>query len=361
MSEPGVLALVALTLLSACSKKQEEEPGYDEISYPLRQLLNETDYIVEGTIASYETDSKIAVLKFHKTLRGQSPTPEARLDFTTGIPVATTSVQRHLVPGAPLLWFSNGSVAAAYLNRFFMMFYSNSASSEGKWIYSQVYVGMNKTFNGSLPEFALLIRDILSGNTPAPEPDPALKAITAADLRALPIWGEPVDEEYLPRCFRKGKPASLDLRRAETPAGLVAGLGTTLFQGPWGDARNFDALEPLEKGVAESLTVAGFPKTESLRVKFQGYLDIPKDGVYVFTLAGDAQSTVTLSLGMTPVVSLSGGSAKECGGEIPLKAGKHAFRLICAAREGERKFQVFWAGPGFARQLIPANALFREP
>jgi hypothetical protein len=354
-------ALALLILLPGCSKKQEEFIVGDDLTCSLRQLLNDSDFIVEGTLASYDPDTRIGGLQIHQTLRGRSPTPEARLDFSSGIPMPTPSIKRHLIPGVPLLWLGSNSASVIYLNRFFMLFYPEGDAKTGKWNYSVLEGGMNKTFNGSLPKLASLIRDVLSGNVPGPVFDPNLKPITAADLRALPAWGEPVDEEYLPHSFRKGNPPPLDLRPPEKPADLVPGLRTTTFQGPWSEPPKFDVLEPLEKSVADSLSLGTFPTTESLRVRFQGYLDIPKDGVYVFTLAGDAQSTVSLAVGTTDVVSVSRDSAKECGGDVALKAGKHLVRLTCAVLERERKLQVFWSGPGFTRQPIPAKAFFHEP
>jgi hypothetical protein len=361
MAPPARVIAAVLTLFVGCSKKEPEIQGGMSTVYPLRQLTNECDLIAEGSLVTYDLPSRKAVVRLRDAIQGRIATPEVELDFTTGMPVATESLWRHLVPGMPIVWYSANGNAMVYINRFFVWCCANGGDpATGKWQFIYVETLANGTYNGPAKDLGPLMRDVVSGRVPCPPPDLQVKPITVADLRALPVWGEPVDEDYLPRCFRRAKAPSVEWRTPEKPKGLVAGLRITTFQGPWREPANFDACDVLDKGVAESLSVAAFPTTKDLRVRFQGYLDAPQDGIYVFTLAGDARSTVSLRIGTTEVVSISRGSIKEQGGDIALKTGKHAFRLGCSSLEGERSFQVFWSGPGFTRRPIPASALFRD-
>jgi hypothetical protein len=364
---PGVQSVVplralataaVLIVLAGCSKKEPELVEDMSTVYPLRQLTNDSELIAEGSLVSFDARSRKAVLRLRDAIQGRLQTAEVELDFTGGAPVPTESLLRHLVPGMPIVWYSSGGCAMVYLNRFFVLCYGDPAT--GKWAYTYVEIHANGTYNGPAADLAPLMRDIVSGRLPAPPPDDRLKPVTIADVRALPVWGEPIDEEYLPRCFRRGKPPPIELRTPEDPAGLVAGLRAVTYGGPWVEPPNFDQYDVLEKGVADSLTLADFPTKGTLRVRFHGYLDVPKDGVYVFTLAGDARSTFSLRIGSTDVVSFRA-STRDQAGDIALKAGKHALRLSCSTYEGDRGLQVLWSGPGFSRRPIPANACFRDP
>jgi len=352
---PAIAAV--LILLASCSKK-EPELIEDLPACPMRQLTNDAELIAEGSLVSFDVQSRKAVLRLREAIQGQIATAEVEVDFNGGMPVATESLWRHLVPGMPIVWLSAGGVAMVYLNRFFVLCYGDPV--KGKWAFTSVEIRANGTYNGPVKDLGPLLRDIVSGR-PSPPPDLQLKPITIAALRALPVWGEPVDEDFLPACFRRGTPAPLDFRTPENPVGLVAGLRTVTFLGPLHEPPNFDAYDALEKGVADSLTIATFPSTENLRVRFEGYLDVPKDGVYVFILARDPRPTVSLRIGTTDVVASARESTKDRGGDIALKAGKHAFRLSYSAYIGERSLQVLWSGPGFTRRPIPASALFRDP
>lgn len=356
----GAISAV-LALLVACAKKEPEIQGGMPIDYSLRELTNDADLIAEGSLVGFDAQSRKAEIRLREAIQGRIATPELEVDFSGGVPVATESLWMHLVPGMPILWYSSNGCAMVYVNRFFIWCYATGDIGAGKWQFTYVETRANRTYNGSAKDLGPLMRDIVSGRIPSPPLDPRLKEITIADLRALPVWGEPVDEDYLPLCFRRGEAPPVAFRTPENPPGVLAGLRTTTYQGPWSEPQNFDACDVLERGVADSLSVAAFPTTESLRVQFQAYLEVPKDGTYVFTLRGDALSAASLRIGTAEVVSISRDSTRDRGGDIALKAGKHAFRLRCSALEGKRTFQVFWTGPGFTRRPIPANALSRVP
>jgi len=357
-----IAALAALGLLSACSKEQEPYASLDAV-YPLRQLLNESEFIVEGVLVEADPAQWTAVMEVRRTLRGGCPVPRLRMDFSTGFTSHPECLRKHLVVGAPVLFFSNGSAALAYLNRFFLFLYATGAPEKGAWGMSSIEVKMNRTFNGPETDLATLVEKILSGRSVSPPPNPNLKPIDAAAFKALPVWGEPVDEEYLPLPFRKSVPPPVVPRSPEHPSPVAPGLRWMSFEGDWSEPPKFELLKASAMGLLPDFDLSEFGEEESLRLRFNGYVDIPKDGDYAFYLSSDSDAMTSLSIGGIELVRTQRGldATKEYGGEMALKAGKHSLTVTYAGRGADRMIRLFWFGPGIAKQQLPAKVLFHEP
>ncbi|OUJ68392.1 PA14 domain-containing protein, partial [Hymenobacter crusticola] len=92
--------------------------------------------------------------------------------------------------------------------------------------------------------------------------------------------------------------------------------------------------------------------------QFTGYVTVPTDGVYTFYTNSDDGSL--LYIGNTLVVNNDGSHGdRELSGTIGLKAGTHAFTVSYLQGYGGQNLQVSYAGPSFAKTLIPASALKR--
>jgi hypothetical protein len=337
------MGILPVLILFACSKKEPEL--WDDITdlYPIRRLINETEVIAEGSVESFDSKTRKAMIKFRPALLGQVPADRVEIDLSGGGPTATDTVTRHFVPGSPVVWFSAGGSAVIYVNRFFSLCYGGA----GKWVYVYVETRLNRTYSGAVQDLSPLVQRLLDGSVPAPLIDPDLKPISIADLKTLPVWGEPVEEDYLPKCFRKGKPPAAELRAPENPAGLLPGL-------------RWSQLEGGEQGLSEALSLAGLPASKDLDVRFRGHLEVPKDGGYVFTLRGNGKITAILELGGIEVFR-TGDAARDYIGDVSLKAGRHAIRLNVKSSEKERTLEVLWAGPGFTRRSIPPASLYHLP
>jgi len=101
------------------------------------------------------------------------------------------------------------------------------------------------------------------------------------------------------------------------------------------------------------------PKTlpDGFGFEYTGYILIPADGVYLFSLASDDGSRLTI--GGTTVVDndgLHGSAEKE--GRIALAAGFHPLRLAYFERDGGDELTVSVKGPGMKKQPVPDGMLF---
>lgn len=90
-----------------------------------------------------------------------------------------------------------------------------------------------------------------------------------------------------------------------------------------------------------------------------GYIHIPKDGLYTFSTESDDGSR--LLIGSDLVVDNDGlHSMVERKGDIPLSKGFHALKVEFFQKSGGSGLNVFMQGPGFKRQVIPDSLLFHQ-
>jgi hypothetical protein len=351
------LCVAILVLSTSCKPAPPPEEIIAE-AYSLRQVLDESDLVAEGTIESTDADGRYSVLRRGTIHKGTCPTSSFRLNVTSGfLKGEPEQVLRHLVPGAPVVVFTRGSVMLLYVNRFFLLSHGGWNTDAGAvWDVRNLDAAANRTWNGPASELGPLIPRILDGRAKGPPLDPKMPAITLEALQALPLPGQPADEEYLPAPFRPRRPPPSEPRRPETPGDVVAGLRYELFEA--GPTENLDRLQPLGTGEAALPELPDVPREAPAALRYRGFIDVPKDGEYFFHLI--SRSQVTLFLGGTPLVINEGGSAVlERAADVALLAGRHAIVLTVYEGSGDPPPRLLWSGPGFARQAVPADRLSR--
>jgi hypothetical protein len=356
------LGWVAALVLAAGSRAH---PYIDTLVCPLEQFNSTFQVIAEGVVEKVDAGKKVCLIKIGKVLRGKPEITHIRLNVGAGQDDHPDVVMPQLVPGAPLiLWFywGEGPKAAIYVNRLFLEAYRNQDGappdpSRVWWHFSSIAVLYNRTFNGSVEELAALLPDLLAGKKKGPAPDPKLPPITRASVAALPPWGTPSIPSRLPLCFRPRVQAGTP--RAADPVGpLRPGLNVRSFQGTWESLPDLARQTPLRSGACERIELAARPGDAGYALQFSGYLDVPRAGVYTFTLASNDGSR--LWIGDLELINNDHfKSVVESSGEIALQAGKHAFRLEYFQHSGFQGLDLAWEAPGLPRQRIPDAAWFR--
>jgi alpha-L-fucosidase len=167
------------------------------------------------------------------------------------------------------------------------------------------------------------------------------------------------------RIFRNGQPVSrvkeksfrkIVPRSAETSAGSSSGLRYAYFLGDWERLPDFNALVPETQGTVGNFELSPSTQKEYFAFRFEGYISVPEDGLYRFTVASDDGSR--LYIGNELVVDNDGlhGPA-EIMGRIILEKGFHPIRIDFFQRTGGVDFEVTYSGPGIDKQPIPARIL----
>ena len=136
---------------------------------------------------------------------------------------------------------------------------------------------------------------------------------------------------------------------------LLEGLLAKKAQAPRVDEK----LPPLTRESLAALRLETDARERDYALRFSGYLEVPRAGVYTFTLVSN--DGAALRIGDAKVVDNDHHQGVvETRGEIALKPGKHALRLDYFQGSGFQVLEALWEGPELPKAPIPASALFRE-
>lgn len=165
---------------------------------------------------------------------------------------------------------------------------------------------------------------------------------------------------------REGEEGSATVKLEEYPLaepipkeGMEQGIAFEGFAGSWERLPDFDQLEAVKKGKAEKPTEEAFQteSKENYALRFRGYVNVPKDGLYSFFTSSDDGSR--LSIGENVLINNDGLHAVVRVGRLcRLKAGLHPIEVTFFEAMGDEELLVEWEGPDLARQEIPAEAYF---
>ncbi|HTP88366.1 MAG TPA: PA14 domain-containing protein [Bryobacteraceae bacterium] len=149
-------------------------------------------------------------------------------------------------------------------------------------------------------------------------------------------------------------------------AGAEPGLHYRYYEGSWSRPPKFEELTTVSSGIAAQPGLAIRLREEDYAMAFEGYIAIPADGGYTFTLL--SKDGGRLEIGDVVAATSPEPVAQACSspgnmmqaerGSIGLKAGLHAIRIAVTATAGPYSFALRWEGPGIALAEVPAGAFF---
>jgi hypothetical protein len=152
-------------------------------------------------------------------------------------------------------------------------------------------------------------------------------------------------------------------RDSDHNAGTDAGLNYAYYES--GSLDSLAQQNPAATGVIPRIDSSPRKRDDNYAFVFDGFLNIPADGGYTFTLL--ARDEAKLEIDSTPVAASPKPFAQVCGspgnavqattGSIGLRAGRHAIRVAMTHTTGPSDFAVKWQGPGLPLSDIPAAAL----
>ncbi len=150
------------------------------------------------------------------------------------------------------------------------------------------------------------------------------------------------------------------LRPAQRPEKkTVPGIFYAYYEGEWLKLPDFEALNPVETGVLDSITISVARREEDWGMRFCGWIKIPRDGMYTFYLNSDDGSRLFIG-GERVVDNDLQHAVQEKAGRIALKAGLHRLKIVFFEAKLDNILEVRMAGPGMEKQLLPADILFIE-
>ena len=150
-----------------------------------------------------------------------------------------------------------------------------------------------------------------------------------------------------------------DFRQPDHPADLVNGLEVRYYEGQWDRMPDFSKLIPIKSGVVDQFDFAPVQRLDHFALEYSGFIEIPAQGVYTFSLMSDDGSR--LYIGDRLVVDHDGlHRVSEKSGPIALAAGRHALKVEYFESLVHEILRVYYSGPGIEKRPIPGNVLFHS-
>ncbi len=148
-------------------------------------------------------------------------------------------------------------------------------------------------------------------------------------------------------------------------AGMNNGLNVSYFKGRgWKQLPAFEKLSPEKKWNSyefsvdeKTITPLQEKGNSTFGLVYDGYIQIDTPGEYRFSTQSDDGSKLLIN--DKEVVNNDGDhGVKEAAGDITLNAGRYKIKVEFFNAAGGYWLDVFYKGPGIAKQLVPANKLF---
>lgn len=165
-------------------------------------------------------------------------------------------------------------------------------------------------------------------------------------------------------CFREGRPmsgsSSLTVEKVIPLPGRALpqakpGLVYNLYRGDWDKVPDFNGLIPNLSGIATDFSLANKPSDDKFSIDYQGFINIPADGIYTFSLTSDDGSR--LLIGEKLAIDndgLHGAVAKSA--DLALGKGLHSIRISFFEKGGGNVLELSWKIAGGKVEPVPAEA-----
>lgn len=150
----------------------------------------------------------------------------------------------------------------------------------------------------------------------------------------------------------------IDMLEANNISGLKPGITFKYREGRGVmNARDQEAAPILETGILEYFNVNNIKDDRPFGYQLEGYLKVPKTGVYTFYL--EANDGAILYLNGKEIIDNDGGHrAQRLDSKIGLKKGWHKINVDYFQQGLAKSLFVIWEGPGVKKQELPKSVLY---
>ena len=200
------------------------------------------------------------------------------------------------------------------------------------------------------------IRYTTDGGEPLPSSELYQKPIVITGetiIKARAYWSDGTASLIESRTFKRADPLPAE---GMGPSGR--GLAYEYFEGEFDKLPDFSSLQPARTGTAARPDLAAAGDKDAFALRFKGLIRVPERGVYVFYLASDDGSKLSVA-GRELIVNDGVHGLTEEKAEIALEAGWHAFELVYFQGTGGLGLELSWGGPRTAKTPIPAGVFGR--
>ncbi len=140
--------------------------------------------------------------------------------------------------------------------------------------------------------------------------------------------------------------------------GMKQGCRYTFHIANFKFVNQIDADPEEDSGVMAVPSIADSPAEDNFAYNYFGYINVPSDGIWEFSLTADQGSELWVE--GERIVSAEGGNMPAAAvGSIPLQKGLHPFKLLYFDDVGPQELRWSWRRKGEGKFLpVPANRLY---
>ncbi|MDX1701459.1 MAG: FN3 associated domain-containing protein, partial [Melioribacteraceae bacterium] len=120
---------------------------------------------------------------------------------------------------------------------------------------------------------------------------------------------------------------------------------------------NFDSLMPTNEGITDIVDLSKSNKESLFTLKFEGFINLPDDGIYTFYSNSDDGSQIFINNKLVVDNDFMHGMTEKSG-EIALAKGFHSFKVTFFQGEGGKGLEISVRGPDLDKQVISSKYLF---
>ncbi len=160
-----------------------------------------------------------------------------------------------------------------------------------------------------------------------------------------------------------GNASAFSTALTTSTSATTTGLTYKYYEGTWDLLPNFSALTPVKTGYTPNVDIiTNRNQSDNYAFVWEGNINLPTAGTYTFETISDDGSKLyfnkTYSPTATALVSNDGvHGPTSATGSVTVAAGIYPIAITFFEKNSGESMQVYWTGPGIARQLIP-NAAF---
>ena len=142
---------------------------------------------------------------------------------------------------------------------------------------------------------------------------------------------------------------------------VVPGVEWKLHEGEFPWVSELAGIPASASGYAAMPDLAKRTRDHDIAMTFSGYLKVPQDGTYRFSLKADTGAIFRLHEAVVIDADYGYQRGEERSGSANLRAGYHPFTIYYVRRsEGDPSLSFSWSGPSLSEQRVPEAAFFRE-
>ncbi|MFH1197095.1 MAG: alpha/beta hydrolase-fold protein [bacterium] len=176
---------------------------------------------------------------------------------------------------------------------------------------------------------------------------------------------EPVTIKAIPY-FGNGIPGNCDslvidfvpqLKAETNLPELTGGLHYSYYEGTWDFLPDFKSLTAITTGISTDFKMNERKGDENFALRYEGFIDIPKDNVYTFYLGSDDGSR--LLIGDKLIVDNDGlHGVIEKSGKVFLEQGGHRIEILFFQKGGGFEVNLQYESSEIAKQKVPETNFY---